>query len=102
MKTPSTACAQAGFRIILIACATALGGCFFGGGSKACHKPQEYHTSKETPPLIVPEDLDEPERDGALVIGGGPRATKPIAKDQPCLEEPPDYFGRDSDVPEDQ
>jgi hypothetical protein len=92
---------QTGFRIILIACATALGGCFFGGGSKACHKPQEYHTSAEAPPLIVPEDLDPPERDGALVIGGGPRATEPIPKNQPCLEEPPDYFGRDSDAADD-
>ena len=84
------------FRAALLLATATLGGCFFGGESKACHKPQEYQGSQEVEPLVVPDDLDEPVREGALVIGDGPRATSPLPKDEPCLEEPPDYFGRDS------
>ena len=79
-------------------CAVGLGGCFSSGKSAACHKPQEFHASVEREPLTAPEGLDPPRRDGALEIGEGPRTTEPVPKGQPCLEQPPDYFGSGSEV----
>lgn len=83
--------------VVLIFCAGLLNGCFFGSKTKACHKPQEYQSSSEVEKLQVPDDLDAPNREGALVIAEGARATQPVPQDQPCPEQPPDYFGLDSD-----
>jgi len=69
-------------------------GCAGGGSKRACSKPQEYQASESTASLTVPGGLDEPDRSGELVIpelrdeNGGP------GDDQPCLEQPPDYFDR--------
>jgi uncharacterized lipoprotein len=82
---------------ILILWAGLLSGCFFGSKTKACHKPQEYQSSGQVEKLQVPDDLDAPNREGALVIAEGARATQPVPEDQPCPEQPPDYFGLDSD-----
>ncbi|MDH3512809.1 MAG: hypothetical protein OER85_18365 [Gammaproteobacteria bacterium] len=81
---------------VLILCAGLLSGCFFGSKTKACHKPQEYQSSTEVEKLQVPDELDAPNREGALVIAEGARATQPVPQDQPCPEQPPDYFGVDS------
>jgi uncharacterized lipoprotein len=69
-------------------------GCSGGGGTRNCNKPQEYQASTSTAPLAVPDALDEPDRSGKLVI---PEARSPgdeVEGDQPCLEQPPDYFDR--------
>jgi len=84
--------------VVLISLAVLLGGCFSSGKNTACYQEQEYHRSTDSEKLQVPEDLDPPNRDRALVIADGPRATQPVPKDQPCLSQPPDYFGLDSEV----
>jgi opacity protein-like surface antigen len=84
--------------VVLISLAVSLSGCFSGGKSTACYKPQEYHSSIEIEKLQVPDDLDPPNRETALVIAEGPRATEPVPRNQPCPEQPPDYFGLDSEV----
>ena len=84
--------------VVLISLAVLLSGCFSSGKNTACYKEQEYHRSTDSEKLQVPEDLDPPNRDRALVIAEGPRATEPVPKGQPCLSQPPDYFGLDSEV----
>ena len=84
--------------VVLISLAVLLSGCFSSGKNTACYKEQEYHRSIDSEKLQVPEDLDPPNRDRALVIAEGPRATEPVPKGQPCLSQPPDYFGLDSEV----
>jgi uncharacterized lipoprotein len=69
-------------------------GCAGGGGKRACSKPQEYQASETGNSLTVPNDLDEPDRSGKLLI---PEAREEEAEpdaDRPCLDQPPDYFDR--------
>lgn len=70
-----------------------LSGCFSRGNS-ACNKQQEYQESDSIEPLKVPADLDQPDRSSALSIPEQPPEAKERDKDDPCLENPPDYFGR--------
>jgi opacity protein-like surface antigen len=79
-------------------CAVWLGGCFSSGKSTACYNQQEYRSSSSVEKLRVPDGLDTPKREGVLVIAEGPRAIEPVPKDQPCPDQPPDYFGLDSEV----
>ena len=74
--------------------AVGMAGCFFGDGEKACNKSQEYLASPELPPMQVPDDLDEPDRSGELVIPGTRVAEPAPAGDGPCLDRPPDYFDK--------
>ena len=75
--------------------ALALSGC--GGNKKTaediCDKPQEYQTSRSTEGLRIPDNLDEPDRSTALVIPDEHKAGV-YPDGRPCLERPPDYFGR--------
>ena len=52
-----------------IAAAILLNGCrLIHGGATDCHKPQEYQRAVQRAPLKVPEGLDSPNTQGALVI----------------------------------
>ena len=65
-----------------------------GGGKRTCSKPQEYQASETADSLTIPNDLDEPDRSGKLLI---PEAREEKAEpdaDRPCLDQPPDYFDR--------
>jgi uncharacterized lipoprotein len=63
----------------------------FRGAS--CHTPKEYERAEQRPPLRVPDGLDAPVAQGALVIPSV-KSAEPRAAKAPCLEEPPVY--RDS------
>ena len=75
--------------------AIALSAC--GGNKKTasdiCDKPQEYQASRSADTLTIPENLDAPDRSGALVIPDEHKAGV-YPDGRPCLERPPDYFGR--------
>ncbi len=71
-------------------------GCFLGG-DKGCNKTYEYQVSKSVPPLEVPTDLDEPNRAGGLVIPVEGEGAGSAPQDQPCLDQPPDYFEKEPD-----
>jgi len=82
---------MSGLLVMVLVCG--LSGCFFGG-KPACEKQREYHASDSIDPLRVPDDLDQPDRTAGLVIPElSPNAEK-REQGGPCLEEPPDYFGR--------
>ena len=98
MKRPGLRCIEFKCRIVVILCAIWLGGCFSSGKSTACYKPQEFQSSRDVEALQVPNDLDPPRREGILLIAEGPRATQPVPDGQPCLDQPPDYFGLESEV----
>jgi len=70
-----------------------LSGCFFGG-TQACDKEQEYQVSGSIEPLRVPDNLDQPDRSTALSIPESSPEVKEREEGDPCLENPPDYFGR--------
>ncbi|MAF82979.1 MAG: hypothetical protein QGH93_04255 [Gammaproteobacteria bacterium] len=71
-----------------------LSGCFFGGGKPSCNKPQEYQVSESIEALQVPDGLDQPDRSAALIIPEASPGAKAREADDPCLDSPPDYFGR--------
>jgi uncharacterized lipoprotein len=79
-----------GFAIALLC---GLSGCF-SSGKPSCNKQQEYQASGSIEPLQVPDGLDEPERSAALDIPEQSPDAKERGKDDPCLDSPPDYFGR--------
>lgn len=70
-----------------------LSGCFFGG-KPSCDKREEYQVSDSIEPLRVPDGLDQPDRSAALSIPDQSPDAKKREKGDPCLESPPDYFGR--------
>jgi uncharacterized lipoprotein len=71
-----------------------LSGCFFSGGAPACEKPQEFQSASSIEPLRVPDGLDQPDRSESLDIPQVSANAKHREKGDPCLENPPDYFGR--------
>jgi uncharacterized lipoprotein len=77
--------------LVLAVLAVVLSGCF--GNSGACNKKQEYQSSTSVKPLKVPDDLVKPDESGRLVIPPGEAPARRKRSD-PCLDEPPDYFGR--------
>jgi len=80
-----------GLLVVVLVCG--LSGCFFGGRA-ACEKPKEYQDSDSIEPLRVPDGLDQPDRSAGLVIPELSPDAEKREQDGPCLEEPPDYFGR--------
>jgi len=70
-----------------------LSGCF-ASGEPSCDKRQEYQASSSIAPLHVPDDMNQPDRSSALVIPELSPDAKQRQKNDPCLESPPDYFGR--------
>ncbi|MFI4891692.1 MAG: hypothetical protein ACHQIL_14275 [Steroidobacterales bacterium] len=79
--------------LIGFAVTTLLGGCHmhpFRSTADNCHKPQLYQRAASVAPLKVPEGLDAPNVQGALVIPTVDEAPPPGPND-PCLDEPPRY-----------
>ena len=69
-----------------------LGGChMFSSNVESCHKPQEYQRAASVAPLKVPEGLDAPNVQGALVIPAVDNPLPPPGPKDPCLDEPPRY-----------
>lgn len=66
----------------------------FSGGKQSCDKSQEYQSSGGIEPLRVPDGMDEPDRAGGLTIPDAGAQPKGREVGDPCLESPPDYFGR--------
>lgn len=80
-------------RLLIGVLALAATGCFGGEQSTICDDPREFHEAGTVPPLEVPEGLDAPDRSGELKMPEGISA-KGYPEGRPCLERPPDYFGR--------
>lgn len=73
-----------------------LAGCFFKKSpEEKCAKPEEYQANESIGALRVPAGLDTPDQGDSMEI---PEAGKQGYPDgRPCLEMPPDYFGRPVD-----
>lgn len=58
----------------------------------SCHKPQPYAKATSIPPLTIPEGMDSPGHNDALVVPAlkGPVPPPPKASD-PCLYAPPSF-----------
>ena len=79
--------------VLVVGLALALAGCFFRSApEEKCARPQEYQTSKSIENLRVPVGLDTPEESEAMEIPETGEQGYPEGR--PCLEMPPDYFGR--------
>jgi uncharacterized lipoprotein len=69
-----------------------LNGCrLIHGFQPDCHKPQEYQHAVQRAPLKVPEGLDSPNTQGALVIPTVDLAAPPPGRHEACLDMPPRY-----------
>jgi uncharacterized lipoprotein len=69
-----------------------LSGChLFAKLQPDCHHPQEYQRANSVSPLIVPEGLDKPNTQGALVIPTVELAPPPPGPKDACLDQPPRY-----------
>lgn len=76
----------------LIAAAPLMDGCrLVHGFEPDCHKPQEYQRAVQVAPLKVPEGLDSPNTQGALVIPTVGLALPPPGPRDTCLDAPPRY-----------
>jgi uncharacterized lipoprotein len=77
---------------IAVAGSVLLGGChMFSSNVESCHKPQEYQFAASVAPLKVPEGMDAPNVQGALVIPAAEYTPPPPGPRDPCLDEPPRY-----------
>jgi uncharacterized lipoprotein len=75
-----------------VAVATLLSGChLFHRLTPDCHTPQEYQRAVQAKPLIVPEGLDSPNTQGALVIPTVELVPPPPGPKDACLDQPPRY-----------
>ncbi|MGD0501327.1 MAG: hypothetical protein ABSD02_01180 [Steroidobacteraceae bacterium] len=78
--------------VALIAAAVLLNGCrLIHGLPSDCHKPQEYQRAVQRAPLKVPEGLDSPNTQGALVIPTVDLVAPPPGPHEACLDTPPRY-----------
>jgi uncharacterized lipoprotein len=77
---------------MLIAAAALMSGChLFSKLTPDCHTPQEYQRAGQVAPLKVPEGLDSPNTQGALVIPAVAMALPPPGPKDTCLDVPPHY-----------
>jgi uncharacterized lipoprotein len=77
---------------MLIAAAALMSGChLFSKLTPDCHTPQEYQRAGQVAPLKVPEGLDSPNTQGALVIPAVAVALPPPGPKDTCLDVPPRY-----------
>jgi uncharacterized lipoprotein len=73
-----------------------LSACFLGpSAEERCRWPQEYQDSASIDELEVPAGLDAPEQGRSLEIPE--EGSQGYPEGRPCLEMPPDYFGRPVD-----
>jgi uncharacterized lipoprotein len=78
--------------LMLIAAAALMSGChLFSKLTPDCHTPQEYQRAGQVAPLKVPEGLDSPNTQGALVIPTVGLALPPPGPKDTCLDVPPRY-----------
>jgi uncharacterized lipoprotein len=69
-----------------------LSGChLFARFQPDCHHAQDYQRAKSVSPLIVPDGLDKPNTQGALVIPTVELAPPPPGPKDACLDQPPRY-----------
>jgi hypothetical protein len=81
---------------LLLVSLVLLGGCFFRASpEERCVRPQEYQSSQSIGDLRVPADLDTPNQSESMEIPDEGEVEYPEGR--PCLEMPPDYFGRPVD-----
>ena len=80
-------------RFFMLIAATALmSGChLFSKLTPDCHTPQEYQRAGQVAPLKVPDGLDSPNTQGALVIPTVGVSPPPPGKKDACLDVPPRY-----------
>jgi uncharacterized lipoprotein len=76
--------------LVLLSGCTLFHGLFHGFAAD-CHKPQEYQRAAQVPPLKVPQGLDSPNTQGALVIPTVELAPPPPGAHDACLDQPPRY-----------
>lgn len=75
-----------------IGAATLLGGCHIVSRlNPDCHIKQEYQRASEVAPLKVPDGLDSPNTQGALVIPKVELAPPAPGPKDACLDLPPRY-----------
>ncbi len=80
--------------VIPVAAALLLSGCFSHIVSRLnpdCHTKQEYERATQVAALKVPEGLDSPNTQGALVIPTIGVAPPPPGPKDACLDLPPKY-----------
>ena len=78
--------------LMLIAAAALASGChLFSKITPDCHTAQEYQRAGQAAPLKVPEGLDSPNTQGAMVIPAVTLAPPPPGPKDACLDVPPRY-----------
>jgi uncharacterized lipoprotein len=80
--------------VIVSAAATLLSGCYqhiINRLNPDCHVKQEYQQATQVAALKVPEGLDAPNTQGALVIPSVELAPPPPGPKDACLDLPPKY-----------
>jgi hypothetical protein len=75
-----------------IAAGLLVGGCSFWRSETNCKSVQEYQSSADIKPVVIPQGLDPPDASGKLVIPNAPPPTQPLSENAACLAKPPDYF----------
>jgi uncharacterized lipoprotein len=77
---------------MLAAAGAMMSGChLFAKLNPDCHTRQEYQHALSAPPLKVPEGMDAPNTQGALVIPTVELAPPPPGPKDACLDIPPRY-----------
>ena len=78
--------------LVLIAASALMSGChIFTKLNPDCHTKQEYQHALSVAPLIVPNGLDSPNTQGALVIPKVELAPPPPGPRDTCFDVPPHY-----------
>jgi len=77
--------------VFALATATLLCGCHIFSRLTDCHAKQEYQRSAQVAPLKVPDGLESPNTQGALVIPAVELAAPPPGPNDACLDQPPRY-----------
>jgi uncharacterized lipoprotein len=79
--------------IVFIAAVTLTSGCshIINRLNPDCHTRQEYQHASQVAPLKVPEGLDTPNTQGALVIPTVELSPPPPGPHDACLDLPPKY-----------
>jgi len=71
----------------------AVSGCFWKGNrAEDCTRAEPYQQARSIPNVKIPDDLDKPDRQGALVIPDPSPVAAERLREAPCLKQPPDYF----------